>query len=69
MKLQTLPHGATHTMTSKVAGGVPLLPVSITSMEALISQGFDQTTKGKFDIALGFFQESLRSCALIAVTS
>lgn len=47
---------------------MPLLPVSLKSVEALIQKGFDQTTKGQFAEAKTFFQEALRSIVMLAVT-
>lgn len=48
VKIQTLPHGAPHAVTIKLAGGVPLLPTSTKSVDALIQKGLEKTTKGQF---------------------
>ena len=69
MRIQTLPHGPYLTIQLKKSATTPLLPVTISSFEQLISQGVEMTTKGEFTESLRFFRAGLQSVALLAVTS
>ena len=69
VKVQTLPHGPNMDMQLKTTATVPLLPVSIRSLEDKMAQGIDLTTKGDFVASLTTFRELVQSVTLIAVAS
>ena len=69
VKMQTLPHGPHLDMQLKTTATVPLLPVSIRSLEDKMAKGIDLTTKGDFVASLANFRELVQSVPLIAVAS
>lgn len=46
--MQTLPHGPVLDMKLKTTATLPLLPVSLISLEEKMAKGIDLTTKGDF---------------------
>ena len=48
VKLQTLPHGPAIDLQLKQTGSMPLLPITLTSVEAKIARGVELTTKADF---------------------
>lgn len=48
VKMQTLPHGPVLDMKLKTTATLPLLPVSLISLEEKMAKGIDLTTKGDF---------------------
>ena len=69
VKMQALPHGPQTDMQLKTSATVPLLPVSIRSLEDKMAKGIDLTTKGDFVASLATFRELIQSVPLIAVAS
>jgi len=60
MKVQTLPHGPALDLTLKACGNLPLLPVTVQSVESKVARGVEFTTKGDFKKALESFRGSLQ---------
>lgn len=69
VKLQTLPHGPHLDMKLKTTATLPLLPVSIQSLEDKMAKGIDLTTKGDFIGSLAVFRSLIQSTPLMAVFS
>ena len=69
VKLQTLPHGPFLDMQLKTTATLPLLPVSIASLEEKMAAGIDLTTKGDFQGSLAVFKSLIQSAPLMAVFS
>jgi hypothetical protein len=56
VKLQTLPHGPCLDMKLKCSAIMPLLPVTVQSLEERFARGIDLTTKGDFGASLAVFR-------------
>ena len=69
MKLQTLPHGPEFDLVLKQSGNLPLLPVTVASIEGKVARGVELTTKGDFSNALKTYRSCLQSITLMAVTT
>lgn len=67
VKLKTLPHGPALDLKVKTSGLMPLLPVTVASMEQRMANGIGLTTKGDFEGALRCFQSCVQGVALMAV--
>ena len=68
-KLKTLPHGPDWDLKLKTSGMMPLLPVTVQSMEQRMIAGRNMTTKGEFEPALRQFQSCVQGVAMMAVQS
>lgn len=55
VKLQTLPHGPHLDLQLKTTATLPLLPVSMSSLDEKLAKGIDLTTKGDFGGSLTVF--------------
>jgi len=56
-------------MQLKTSATVPLLPISVRSLDDKMAKGIDLTTKGDFVGSLSTFRELLQSVPLLAVPS
>lgn len=69
VKLQTMPHGPYLDMKLKTTASMPLLPVSLQSLEERFAKGIDLTTKGDFGASLAMFRGLIQAAPLMAVFS
>jgi len=69
VKLQTLPHGPNLDLKLKTTATLPLLPVSVHSLEEKLVKGIDLTTKGDFGGSLAMFRSLIQAAPLMAVFS
>ena len=69
VKLATLPHATYTDLQLKTTATLPLLPVSVRSLEEKQAAGIDATTKGDFAQSLAIFRSLIQAATLVAVYS
>lgn len=69
VKLQTMPHGPHIDLKLKTSASLPLLPVSIRSLEEKMVKGINSTTQGDFLGSLAIFKGLIQSVPMMAVQS
>ena len=62
-----MPHGPYLDLKLKTTATLPLLPVSVASLEAKMAAGIDLTTKGDFVGSLAMFRSLIQAAPIMAV--
>lgn len=68
-KLQPLPHGPNLTIALKASPQLPLLAVSVNTIQQNMNKGLALFTKGAFPEALRIFRSCLQSVPLLALST
>lgn len=68
-KLQPLPHGPNLTIALKANPQVPLLAITLTTVQQKFHKGIEAFTKKDLDNALKCFRAAIQSVSLLAIGS